>query len=82
LSPNPIPSQTPEARAITFLTEPPSSTPTISVLNQSIDTNLGKKGEKIFVTNDSYQAWYIMNDKNFHQNLIIITFSGLIKEIL
>lgn len=46
------------------------STPTISVLHQSTDTNIGKKGEKIFVTNDSYQTWYIMNDKNFHQNLI------------
>ena len=46
------------------------SAPTISVLTSSIDTNFSKKDEKIFVTNDSYQTWYIMNDKKFHQNLI------------
>ena len=36
------------------------SAPTISVLNLSTNTTLGKKNEKIFVTNDSYQTWYIM----------------------
>jgi len=46
------------------------SAPTISVLNLSTNTTLGKKNEKIFVTNDSYQTWYIMNDKNFHKQLI------------
>ena len=46
------------------------SAPTISVLNLSTNTTLGKKNEKIFVTNDSFQTWYIMNDKNFHSQLI------------
>ena len=44
------------------------STPSISVLNLSADTTFGKKNEKIFVTNDSYQTWYIINDKNFHKS--------------
>lgn len=46
------------------------STPSISVLTLSEDTFLGKKKEKIFVTNDSYQTWYIINDKNFHKEFI------------
>ena len=46
------------------------SAPTISVLNLSTNTTLGKKNEKIFVTNDSYQTWYIMNDQNFHQGFV------------
>ena len=46
------------------------SAPSISVLKLSADTTLGKKNEKIFVTNDSYQTWYIMNDKNFHKQFI------------
>jgi len=46
------------------------SAPTISVLNLSTNTTLGKKNEKVFVTNDSYQTWYIMNDTNFHKQLI------------
>lgn len=46
------------------------SSPTISVLNLNDQTNLGKKNEKIFVTNDSYQTWYIINDQNFHQKFI------------
>ena len=40
------------------------SIPTISVLTLREDTSLGKKNEKIFVTNDSYQSWYIMNGKD------------------
>ena len=46
------------------------STPSISVLNLSTDTIFGKKNEKIFVTNDSYQTWYIINDKNFHKSFV------------
>ena len=46
------------------------SSPTISVLNLKSDTTLGKKNDKIFVTNDSYSTWYIMNDKNFNQEFI------------
>ena len=46
------------------------SSPSISVLNLNEKTTLGKKNEKIFVTNDSYQTWYIMNDKKFHQQFI------------
>ncbi len=46
------------------------STPSISVLNLSADTTFGKKNEKIFVTNDSYQTWYIINDKNFHKSFV------------
>jgi len=46
------------------------SVPTISVLEHTIDSNLGKKGEKIFVTNDSYQTWYIMNDREFNLKII------------
>lgn len=46
------------------------SAPTISVLTLSEDTILGKKKEKIFVTNDSYQTWYIINDKNFQEAFI------------
>ena len=46
------------------------SAPTISVLTLSEDTILGKKKEKIFVTNDSYQTWYIINDKNFQEGFI------------
>ena len=26
--------------------------------------------EKIYVTNDSYQTWYILNDKNFHREFV------------
>ena len=47
-----------------------TSSPSISVLNLNEETTLGKKNEKIFVTNDSYQTWYIMNDKKFHQQFI------------
>lgn len=43
------------------------SAPTISVLTLREDTSLGKKNEKIFVTNDSYQTWYIMNSRDFHK---------------
>ena len=46
------------------------STPSILVLNLSTDTTLGEKNEKIFVTNDSYQTWYIINDKNFHKSFV------------
>ena len=46
------------------------STPSISVLNLSADTTFGKTNEKIFVTNDSYQTWYIINDKNFHKSFV------------
>ena len=46
------------------------SSPSISVLNLNEQTTLGKKNEKIFVTNDSYQTWYIMNDKKFHKQFI------------
>ncbi len=46
------------------------STPSITVLNLSTDTTFGKKNEKIFVTNDSYQTWYIINDKNFHKSFV------------
>ena len=46
------------------------SSPTISVLNLTTNTTLGRKNDKIFVTNDSYQTWYIMNDENLHQNFI------------
>ena len=46
------------------------SSPSISVLNLNEQTTLGKKNEKIFVTNDSYQTWYIMNDKKFHQQFV------------
>jgi FkbM family methyltransferase len=43
------------------------SIPSISVLKLSTDTTIGKKNEKIYVTNDSYQTWYILNNKNFHK---------------
>ena len=46
------------------------SIPSISVLTLSTDTTIGKKNEKIFVTNDSYQTWYILNDKNFHREFV------------
>jgi len=46
------------------------SAPTISVLTLREDTNLGKKNEKIFVTNDSYQTWYIMNSRDFHKSFV------------
>ncbi len=46
------------------------NSPKISVLSLSDNTTIGNKGEKIFVTNDSYQTWYIMNDKNFHKKFI------------
>ena len=44
--------------------------PTISVLTLREDTSLGKKNEKIFVTNDSYQTWYIMNSRDFHKSFV------------
>ena len=44
--------------------------PTISVLTLREDTSLGKKKEKIFVTNDSYQTWYIMNSRDFHKSFV------------
>ena len=43
------------------------SIPSISVLKLSTDTTIGKKNERIYVTNDSYQTWYILNNKNFHK---------------
>lgn len=46
------------------------SVPTISVLTLREDTSLGKKNEKIFVTNDSYQTWYIMNSRDFHKSFV------------
>ena len=51
--------------------------PNISVLKLTQDTNLGKKNERIFVTNDSYQTWYIMNNENFND-----TFSLKIKDYI
>lgn len=53
------------------------SKPNISVLKLTQDTNLGKKNERIFVTNDSYQTWYIMNNENFNN-----TFSLKIKDYI
>ena len=55
------------------------SAPTISVLTLSEDTILGKKKEKIFVTKDSYQTWYIINYKNL-QECIIKKIQSLIKK--
>jgi len=46
------------------------SVPTISVLTLREDTSLGKKNEKIFVTNDSFQTWYIMNSRDFHKSFV------------
>ena len=46
------------------------SVPSISVLKLSTDTIIGNKNEKIYVTNDSYQTWYILNNKNFHKEFI------------
>jgi FkbM family methyltransferase len=46
------------------------SAPTISVLTLREDTSLGKKNEKIYVTNDSYQTWYIMNSRDFHKSFV------------
>ncbi len=46
------------------------SIPSISVLKLSTDTTIGKKFEKIYVTNDSYQTWYILNNKNFHKKFV------------
>ena len=46
------------------------SIPSISVLKLSTDTTIGKKNEKIYVTNDSYQTWYILNNKNFHKEFV------------
>ncbi len=46
------------------------SSPSISVLKLSADTTIGKKNEKIYVTNDSYQTWYILNNKNFHKEFV------------
>ena len=46
------------------------SAQTISVLTLREDTSLGKKNEKIFVTNDSYQTWYIMNSRDFHKSFV------------
>ena len=46
------------------------SSPSISVLKLSADTTIGKKNEKIYVTNDSYQTWYIINNKNFHKEFV------------
>ena len=40
------------------------------MLNLTQDTTIGKKGDKIFVTNDSYQTWYIINDKEFNGKFI------------
>lgn len=46
------------------------SSPSISVLKLSADTTIGKRNEKIYVTNDSYQTWYIINNKNFHKEFV------------
>lgn len=46
------------------------STPSISVLKLSTDTTIGNKNEKIYVTNDSFQSWYIINNKNFHKEFV------------
>jgi len=46
------------------------SAPYTSVLYLNEETSLGKKGERIFVTNDSYQTWYIINSKEFNKNFV------------
>jgi len=46
------------------------SVPCISVLKLSTNTTIGNKNEKIYVTNDSYQTWYILNNKNFHKEFV------------
>ena len=46
------------------------SIPTISVLTLRENTSLGKKNEKIFVTNDCYQTWHIMNSTDFHKSFV------------
>ena len=46
------------------------SAPTISVLTLREDTSLGKKNEKIFVTNDSYNTWFIMNSRDLHKSFV------------
>ena len=53
--------------------------PSISVINLSRDTILGKKNEKMFIVNDSYQSWNIINDPNY-QNEFIKKIKSLIKK--
>ena len=44
--------------------------PTISVVKLSKNTILGKKNERMFIVNDSYQSWNIINDFNFQNEFI------------
>jgi len=44
--------------------------PTISVINLTKDTCIGKKNERIFVRNDSYLSWYVFNSDNVYQDIV------------
>ena len=44
--------------------------PKISILILSKNTVLGKKNEKIYVVNDSYQSWNLINDANYQNEFI------------
>ena len=44
--------------------------PTISVINLTQDTCIGKKNERIFVRNDSYLSWYVFNSDNVYQDIV------------
>ena len=44
--------------------------PKISILTLSKNTVLGKKNEKIYVVNDSYQSWNLINDANYQNEFI------------
>lgn len=44
--------------------------PTISVVKLTQNTILGKKNERMFVVNDSFQSWNVINDANFQIEFI------------
>lgn len=44
--------------------------PKISILTLLKNTVLGKKNEKIYVVNDSYQSWNLINDANYQNEFI------------
>jgi FkbM family methyltransferase len=44
--------------------------PSISIVKFSKNTILGKKNEKMYLVNDSFQSWNIINDQNYQNEFI------------
>jgi len=52
------------------LFESETGSPKFSILELSKNTVLGKKNEKMYVVNDSYQSWNLINDASYQNEFI------------